>query len=418
MRVIHFALAVCLALMMAGLCVAQGQMGQNPTDQSQMGQTTSNESKATVQQGPVVRAGLPYSADVFVNGKFALRVPTSAGGMSPMTRAQEIADRLNQAFASGMSWNDMRVAQVNGQWTVTLGDKLIATADSSSACALGISESSLANKWASQTVVAMGGQPSMIASQLTPTPSRVAGSRQQVGASSAMMWTTSTTKVVPLINAQTGNELGSVTVAGSQKMLDMVNSALVYQSTTDNGATVYTFVPITGTSATNPSRVPGVGLISVPATMVPMSGIMTGDEAMTSISSMVGTWNSLINTQLRANNLQVAGANTKIVPLYSMDRNMVVGAAQVIGPASAVSSVQAVVATRGGDMIRFNATPTACTPLGTTSPPILNNVVVSAIILMPSTPSPSATEPGTTTPSPETTPPAPPTTETPGTTTP
>lgn len=399
MRVIHFVLVISLLLMLS--CASVAQMDQQQMDQNQQMDQGQMMPNATVQQGPVVRAGLPPSVDVFVNGRYAMRIAAPAGGMSPMQRAQIIANRMNQAFAEGMTWQDMRVGQVGNNWVVAAGNMPIATADTRSARAFGLSPGMLASRWASQSVVALGGQPQMIAMQLQPIPTQVAGAVQEVG---AVNWTTSQTKIVPLLDVSTGNQLGMVTVAGSQNQLNNVDSVVLYTATSD-GSTVYTFVPISGTSVTGTvSRVMGVGIVGVPSGWVP-TGMMMGDDAMRMVTQMGTQWNASINAALTQNNLQIRG-NTKVVPLYSMDTNQVIGAAQVVGNASDLAQTQAVLASSRDNMLMLRATSTQCTPM-MGEPETVNNVVVSSLVFA----SAGATQPATvapeTTPS-ETTPPGPP----------
>ena len=375
MRFFYFTVVMGIVLVMAGMAVAQTSF------------------TATVQQGPVLMQGASASADVFVNGRLAIRVTAPAFGMSAMERANDIRDRLNAAFSAGASWNDTRVSQVNNEWTVTLNDNVIATATTTDARVMRMSTGALATKWARQTVVALGGQPSMIASQLIPAPSAVAGSTQQLGAQPSMMWSTAPTKIVPLLNGSTGNVRGSVTIGGPQSRLDMVNSVVFYQSTTPEGTLVTTFVPITsGTVQPTMTRVRMVGLVSIPAGMVDMSNIVTGDKTMSMVSSNGNRWNSSINTYLSGANLGV-GSPTKVVPLYSTDMNKIVGGVQVVGNASDLATAQAVLVNTSGDMLMFNATTAACAVPLSGPPPTLKGVLISSIITLPISASPVA--PGT-----------------------
>lgn len=351
--------------------------------------------KATVQPGPVVRSGFPASADVFVNGFFALRIPASAGGMSPMQRAQDIGDRLDRAFASGLIWENLRVSQFNGSWGVGIDSRLVATADANSARAYRTTPGQLASRWARQTVIAMGGQPQMIASQLQPIPSRVAGARAEI----TPTWVTSPTKTVPLLDSQTGNEMGSVMVAGTTDQLNKVNSVIVYQSTSDS-AKVWTFVPVTSTSVTAPTRVQGVGLTNIPASFMPMTGWMMGSEVTTAITNMGTRWNAAISSMLTTNKLQLQGS-TKVVTLYSMDTGQVIGAAQVVGSLQGVRQTQLVAAMTSDSAWKLMPTAARMPPTGT--PTGLTDVLVSSLIMVPM--APSMTTPET----PEmTTPPSPP----------
>lgn len=389
MKLFHFSLIFALLLMMTTMCIAQ------------MDQQMQN--RATVEPGPVVRTGLPASADVFVDGRFALRIPASAGGLTPMQRAQTIANRLNAAFDQGMSWEDMRVAQVRGLWTVSIDGNIIATADVNSARAFGTTTASLANRWARQTVVALGGQPQMIAQQLQPIPGAVAGAVEELG---AVNWMVTPVRSVPLLNAATGDQMGMITVAGAQNRLNQVNAVAAYQYMSD-GAVVWTFVPISGTSVTDDlQRVMGVGVVQISADMLPMANLMTGNEVMQMVTTMGNQWNTMITSRLAQNDLQLQGS-AKIVPLYSLTMNQVVGAAQVVGDASAVAQTQAVALSTVDGNFAFNATTMAPAQI-TGQPSTQNNVVVSSLILFPQ----AGQAPVTTTP---TTPPAemPPSVETP-----
>jgi len=382
MRTAYLALATILLLVAAGASVAQ-------TDQQRL--------QATVQAGPVVRAGLPSSADVFVGGRFALRIPASAGGMSPMQRAQTIADRMNRAFAAGMSWEDMRVSQVKGLWTVCIDTTVIATADRNSARAFRVSTGNLASSWARQTVVALGGQPQMIAMQLQPIPVAVAGAREEL----MVNWATSPTKTLPLLNAATGATIGNVVVGGPSDRLNMANAVAMYEYSADS-AIVRVFVPIRETSTTGTlSRAHGVGLVGIPAGMLPMTGLRMGADVSDMVTQMGSKWNDTINSRLTQLNLQTH-ADTKVAPLYSMDSKQVVGAAQIMGMRRGVFPAQMVVCTTSDGMIHFRATSTAYPPMGT--PAELNEVVVSALIHVPQ---PAETAPCEEPPPPETTSPEP-----------
>lgn len=392
MKALRFSLAVILLLTMAGICAAQVDMDQPPQD-----------SRAMVQPGPVVQANLPPSADVYVDGRWALRIPASAGGLNPMQRAEMIANRLNEAFEAGETWQNTFVSQVEGLWVVSLNGRLIATADVNSARAFGIPTSQLANRWANQTVVAMGGQPAMIAQQLQPIPGRVAGVVEEI----PMAWTVTPSRTVPLLNAATGERIGDVMVGGATAQLNTVGAVAMYEHSADD-AVIISFVPITGTAITeSPSRVQGVGVVGMPTGMVPTAGLRMGTDLQTSLTQMSVQWNTMINTRLRQQNLQL-GAPTRIVPLYSMDQNQIIGAAQIVGTAASVAQAQAVVLNMQNGTARFSAT-TSAAPF-TAMPTAQRDVVISALIYMPADEalppmlpeeSPAATPP--------TTPPGPPT---------
>lgn len=376
MRIVHIALVVCLLLAVASASMAAtGQ--RNITVNARLGPTMASQAYP--------------SAYVLVNGKRVMHIPAQAGGFTPMQRATTIAGRLKSAFGAGYSWSSMRIMQVCGLWTVAIDGRMIATADYNSARAFRISTGLLASKWARETVVALGGKPKMIASRLSPARQMVAGAKMQTGVCppkeapyppKMITWMTSPTKTALLVNASTGDQMGSVVVAGDQGQLNLVNAVAVYVSSSSD-QNIYSFVPITSASmSSQPVRVQGVGLVSIPSGMVSMSGILTGDDATSKVSEMASKWNSMINANMVSSDIRLLNSTSKVVPLYSTDMNQVVGAAQVMGSASAIANVKAVLVSTGDDMLSFRATSTACTPLGG-SPQILDNVLVSSIIVVP-----------------------------------
>ncbi|MHB1001806.1 MAG: hypothetical protein ACYC27_21410 [Armatimonadota bacterium] len=342
------------------------------------GDINQQNSGATVQMGPVMQTGMLPSADIFVGQRLAMRIASSAGGFTPMERANIIAGRINNAFAAGLSWEDMRVSEMpNGTWTVAIGDRPIATADSQSARAMGISTARLANRWARQTVIALGGEPILVASQIDPVQVRVAGARQELG---ALRWSTSPTKTVPLFRTADNTQLGNVMVAGPSANLDRVAAVAVYQYMT-NDAMVWTFVPVATTGVTNQTRrILNVGLVSIPSGLLPMTGMQTGADITTILSQPGVPWNNRINTAFPEQRLRTVGAS-KIVPLYSMESGQIIGAAQVVGMSQAIAQTQSVVISTSGDMMQLSAT-SAAGPF-TAEPEALNNVVVSSLITFP-----------------------------------
>ena len=350
---------------------------------AQMDQDQQMASSATVQPGPQLRPGLPFSADVFVNGRFAMRIPAYAGGLSPMRRAEIIANRLNQAFAEGASWQDMRIAQVEGLWTVSMNGRLIATADINSARAYGTSTGQLASRWARQSVVAIGGQPQMIAQQLDPVQVAVAGEQQEIGAPpsppmpAAPAWATTPTRSVPLLDAETGSRIGTVMVAGPAGMLNAANAVVLYTTDADGG-TAYLMVPITGTSTTGTiTRANGVGVVSIPSSLIP-EGIMAGAQLPQFDEERLTGLENTITDELRDRNV-ATGASAAVVPLYSRDMNQVIGTAHIIGNAAQVGRAQAVVESSADNMLQFQAVADA--PPVTGAGQALNNVVLSGIVL-------------------------------------
>jgi len=356
-----FCLALAIGVMLAaGACAAQVK------DEPLM---------AKAQKGPVLLAGMP-SGDVYIGGRWGFRIPASAGGFSPMRRAQLAADRLNRAFAAGHTWEDARVSQIGGLWAVTMDSRLIVTADVHSARVFRTPTGQLANRWARRTVLALGGVPRQIAQQLQPIPAVVAGALEEFVA-----WSVSPSKSVPLLNVATRTQIGTVSVGGPSNPLDNVRAAALFEYTEDN-AIVRAFVPTTASAITDRmrmTRVVGVGLVAVPTATATqtMEGIMRGGKVARAVAKMAGRWNNLINQRLSGWNVPLR-ARTKVVALYSMEERNFIGAAQVVGPAHSVNQVKTVIAQTSDDMIHFRATAAVCPPMGEPTP--MNDVVVSALI--------------------------------------
>jgi hypothetical protein len=359
MRILNIVLAACLVFTSVGISMAQnGQADQN--------MQTTTALRATVQPGPVVAAGYPASADVLINGRLAMRIASSAGGLSPMQRAQIIRDRLNNAFAAGISANELRVGQSGRSVVIMARNMPIATVDAMSACAFGTTSTALAERWATNTRVAM-----------TPSLQAVAGTQQELG----MVWSTSPTSTVPLFS-QNGTALGNAIVAGPQSALGQVNSVVVLQSTS-NGNLVWTFVPITGTSPSGAlTRVDNVGLVGIPQSILPSGSMQMGSMVASSVNQMASQWNNNVNSALSSQNLALsANAGTKFVPLYSVDNNQVIGAAQVVGSPASVARTQSVAITGAGNIWQLNASSALNPSIGNLS--AQTDVVVSAIVFMP-----------------------------------
>ncbi|MDI6826968.1 MAG: hypothetical protein QME62_00630, partial [Armatimonadota bacterium] len=348
---------------------------------------TNQQFHVTVKPSPPLRPGLPASADIFVDGRFAMRIPAPAGGMSPMQRANIVAERLRNALSAGEKWDNARVAQVDGNWVVALGDHVIATADTRSARAFNRSPAGLASLWARTTVVALGGRPSTIAMQLQPPRVEVAGAREEI-----VMWQNSPTKTLPLLDSKTGNTLGSIIVAGPQSRLDLANSVVFYSSTSDN-AVVWTFVPITSTTTGTLMRVSGVGILSVPSNFISTNMLQTGSDVLDMIIRMSSDWNRAINNKLVENNLAFpAGTNTKVVPICLPETGVVIGAAQIVGTSNAVANARCVVTYSEDNLMRFNVSSETCRAFAE-KPATLNNAVISSLIMFPNQPG-TMTTPG------------------------
>jgi len=95
---------------------------------------------------------IPAFADaaVRVAGNSAFTIPAAAGGMTPSQRATAMQKNIDNALvaATDRSAGSVAVSTVNGQPVLTLGGFYVASADSASAKQLGLTNSQLAQKWA------------------------------------------------------------------------------------------------------------------------------------------------------------------------------------------------------------------------------------------------------------------------------
>lgn len=99
---------------------------------------------------------------VTINDTVVLTVKTSAGGKSPLERAQIIAQQLNEAlFERELRADKVTVALVKGQYIGRVGKKIIFTVDKKSAELEGVSQPVLALKWVKNIREGLGGVPYM-----------------------------------------------------------------------------------------------------------------------------------------------------------------------------------------------------------------------------------------------------------------
>lgn len=82
------------------------------------------------------------------NGAVLMRIRTSAGGLSPSQRAEQISRRLERLFNAGLKKADIRVGRQAGMVVVTAKGKLLATADQEHARLNGTTPEKLARSWA------------------------------------------------------------------------------------------------------------------------------------------------------------------------------------------------------------------------------------------------------------------------------
>jgi hypothetical protein len=193
-------------------------------------------------------SGDSAEGEVVVNGVVVMRIRTAAGGYSAARRAEQVAARLNKAFGQGLTWNDFRVGEQNGEMAVvtTRGD-LIATADRFHAQANGTTPTLLARAWDTNLVQALGGQAA------PPPPA-------QTAASPAVDWERQDDKIVPIFSIGTpGVSIGAARVSGPKAEVGRVKAVAQIEAEWKNVLRARIYVPVASISA-KLDRVQGVSV--------------------------------------------------------------------------------------------------------------------------------------------------------------
>ena len=149
--------------------------------------------------------------EVLVNGKVVMRIRSAAGGYSATQRAEAVAARLNSAFASGATWQDFKVGEVNRETAVLGKDgQLIVTADRFHAQANGTTPTLLARAWDANLVQALGGEVAAVTEAASP---------DQVS------WERQADKIVPIFSIGTpGVSIGAARVVGPSVQVGKVKA--------------------------------------------------------------------------------------------------------------------------------------------------------------------------------------------------
>lgn len=100
--------------------------------------------------GQSVMAGFSDGCSVTMGGNPVFKITSGAEGFTPEHRAWLAQDALDNALvlSDNCSPSAVNVERQNGAWVVTLGGRLVATADGGSAEMEGLSAEALAHKWA------------------------------------------------------------------------------------------------------------------------------------------------------------------------------------------------------------------------------------------------------------------------------
>ena len=184
--------------------------------------------------------------EVLVDGEVVLRIREAAGGYTPLQRAGVVANRLQSAFARGLTVNDVMVGRLNNQAVLMMGEELLVTADRNEARINNSTPVGLAVAWRQNMVAA-----------LTPgTGPVVAGTQESWPA-----WTNPDTKVVPIIELGTQVSLGFAQVTGPSERIGRVQSVVQLSAVFERSARILAFVPSSELAGLN--RVQGVAVTAL-----------------------------------------------------------------------------------------------------------------------------------------------------------
>lgn len=177
------------------------------------------------------------AGEILVGDLIVIRLRTSAGGLSPYQRAQDVAQRIQRVTATSMP-STIATRRVNGQDVVMADRTLLVTADSAEARANGMTTAGLANLWALRLSSALG----VRSGDSTPTSQ----------------------KIVPIISIGKGTRVGGALVAGSKSRLSQVVAVAQIEGTFSGSVRVRALVPVsTENVVSNIKRVPETAVIGL-----------------------------------------------------------------------------------------------------------------------------------------------------------
>jgi len=188
------------------------------------------------------------AGEVLVGDTVVLRIHQSAGGYTPLQRANIVASRLSESFRQGLTVNDVQVGRLHNQSVLMMGDNLLITADPAEARINNSTTTGLAVAW----------QQNMLAALSPGTPgTAVAGTQETWPA-----WTNPTTKVVPIVSLGTpGVALGFAQVTGPTERVTRVQSVVQLSAVFERAARIFAFVP--SSEAAGMNRVQGVAVTAL-----------------------------------------------------------------------------------------------------------------------------------------------------------
>jgi hypothetical protein len=238
-------------------------------------------SSASVSYRSAERDGVRV-AEVLIGEQAVIVLRTSAGGFTPLERAEIVANRLRSAMAASTEFYDLQAAPLVGGHGVYMNEQLVVAVYAPEAGAHGATTEALATLWRDNIVIALGGeiveeppaeappaeqppaeQPPAEAPPVEQPPAETPAEVQAAEEPPAVDWTGSAQKTVPIFSAENdGLRLGFAQVAGSASQVGKVKGVAELRLNFQNVGRVYVYIPVSSIS-TKLDRVQGVSVWAV-----------------------------------------------------------------------------------------------------------------------------------------------------------
>jgi hypothetical protein len=213
-------------------------------------------------------------AEVLIGERPVIVVRTSAGGYSPLERAEIVANRLRSALATEVAPDDVTVSSIPSGAGLGIRGELIVAVYQPEADAHGATPTALARLWRDNLLLALGHevvepqpeQPAAAedepAEPAAPAPGETtAEASSQAPAADAVDWTGSAQKWVPVFSLETeGARIGMAQIAGSTAQVDRVKGVYELRLDFERIGRIYAYIPVGTLSITKLDRVQGVSV--------------------------------------------------------------------------------------------------------------------------------------------------------------
>jgi len=227
-------------------------------------------------------------AEVLIGEQAVIVLRTSAGGFTPLERAEIVANRLRSAMAASTEYYDLQAAPLDGGYAVYMNEQLVVAVYQPEADAHGATTEALAILWRDNIVLALGGEiveeppaeqppaeappaeqppaeqpPAEAPPAEQPVPAEPVETPAEVQAAEeppAVDWTGSAQKTVPVFSAENeGLRLGVAQIAGPTEQVAKVKGVAELRLNFQNVGRVYVYIPVSSLS-TRLDRVQGVSV--------------------------------------------------------------------------------------------------------------------------------------------------------------